>query len=113
MTIEEIILVVKKIKKIMNEIDKFGRNRKFNVADSVINSPVPWCSGYHVCFTRRRSRVRSSPEPGAFVSEKIESSRVYSVYSIVVVCSIYRKIKLVYTIQTGAVLIYILSIHFC
>ena len=24
---------------------------------------VSWCSGYHVCFTRRRSRVRSSPEP--------------------------------------------------
>ena len=25
---------------------------------------VLWCSGYHVCFTRRRSRVRTSPEPG-------------------------------------------------
>ena len=24
---------------------------------------VLWCSGYHVCFTRRRSRVRTSPEP--------------------------------------------------
>ena len=24
---------------------------------------VLWCSGYHVCFTRRRSRVRSSSEP--------------------------------------------------
>ena len=24
---------------------------------------VLWCSGYHVCFTRRRSRVRASPEP--------------------------------------------------
>ena len=28
--------------------------------------PVSWCSGYHVCFTRRRSRVRSSPKPGTF-----------------------------------------------
>ena len=24
---------------------------------------VSWCSGYHVCFTRRRSRVRASLEP--------------------------------------------------
>ena len=24
---------------------------------------VLWCSGYHVCFTRRRPRVRTSPEP--------------------------------------------------
>ena len=24
---------------------------------------VLWLSGYHVCFTRRRSRVRTSPEP--------------------------------------------------
>ena len=27
---------------------------------------VLWCSGYHVCFTRRRSRVRTSPEPLTF-----------------------------------------------
>ena len=26
-------------------------------------SSVLWCSGYHVCFTRRRSRVRTSSEP--------------------------------------------------
>ena len=26
---------------------------------------VPWCSGYHVCFTRRRSRDRSPREPFA------------------------------------------------
>ena len=26
-------------------------------------SLVLWCSGYHVCFTRRRSRVRTSSEP--------------------------------------------------
>lgn len=24
---------------------------------------VPWCSGYHVCFTRRRSPVRFRSEP--------------------------------------------------
>ena len=24
---------------------------------------VPWCSGYHVCLSRRRSRVRISSEP--------------------------------------------------
>ena len=29
----------------------------------VANEQVLWCSGYHVCFTRRRSRVRSSSEP--------------------------------------------------
>ena len=28
---------------------------------------VLWCSGYHVCFTRRRSRVRTSPEPSLFI----------------------------------------------
>ena len=27
---------------------------------------APWCSGYHVCLTRRRSRVRASPEPSFF-----------------------------------------------
>ena len=27
---------------------------------------VVWCSGYHVCFTRRRSRVRSPPWPLLF-----------------------------------------------
>ena len=27
------------------------------------SSEVLWCSGYHVCFTRRRSRVRTSSEP--------------------------------------------------
>ena len=30
-------------------------------------SLVLWCSGYHVCFTRRRSRVRTSPEPLLFM----------------------------------------------
>ena len=25
-----------------------------------------WCSGYHICFTRRRSRVRSSLEVSFF-----------------------------------------------
>ena len=24
---------------------------------------VLWCSGYHICLTRRWSRVRTSPEP--------------------------------------------------
>lgn len=28
-----------------------------------IGTPVPWCSGYHVCFTRKRSPVRSRAEP--------------------------------------------------
>lgn len=27
---------------------------------------VPWCSGYHVCFTRRRSPVRFRSEPFNF-----------------------------------------------
>ena len=27
---------------------------------------VLWCSGYHVCFTRRRSWVRTSSEPHSF-----------------------------------------------
>ena len=29
---------------------------------------VPWCSGYHVCLTRRRSRVRASLEPNSSFS---------------------------------------------
>ena len=28
---------------------------------------VRWCSGYHVCFTRRRSRVQASLEPFFFL----------------------------------------------
>ena len=28
---------------------------------------VRWCSGYHVCFTRRRPRVRASLEPDPFL----------------------------------------------
>ena len=28
---------------------------------------VPWCSGYHVCFTRRRSPVRSRAESRLFL----------------------------------------------
>ena len=28
-----------------------------------LSSPVLWCSGYHICLTRRRSWVRNSPEP--------------------------------------------------
>ena len=28
---------------------------------------VPWCSGHHVCFTRRRSPVRSWAESSSFV----------------------------------------------
>ena len=34
-----------------------------NVQWSCICVSVLWCSGYHVCFTRRRSRVRTSSEP--------------------------------------------------
>ena len=33
---------------------------------SWLNRLVLWCSGYHICFTRRRSRVRTSPEPLSF-----------------------------------------------
>ena len=32
------------------------------------SSMVRWCSGYHVCFTRRRSRVQPSLEPSFFFS---------------------------------------------
>ena len=34
---------------------------------SRVAAGVLWCSGYHVCFTRRRSRVRSSSEPELFL----------------------------------------------
>jgi hypothetical protein len=36
-----------------------------------MNILVLWCSGYHVCFTRRRSRVRTSPEPFIIVDTLI------------------------------------------
>ena len=29
---------------------------------------VRWCSGYHVCFTRRRSRVQTPNEPVCMIS---------------------------------------------
>ena len=28
---------------------------------------VPWCSGYHICLTHRRSAVRSRPRSGIFL----------------------------------------------
>lgn len=41
--------------------------------------PVLWCSGYHVCFTRRRSRVRTSPEPlDIFVLRKVQKICLYT-----------------------------------
>ena len=36
---------------------------------------VPWCSGYHVCLSRRRSRVQVSSEPPflfGFVAQSVE-----------------------------------------
>ena len=33
----------------------------------IVKRGVPWCGGYHVCFTRRRSRVRNSPGPYYFL----------------------------------------------
>ena len=34
---------------------------------------VPWCSGYHVCLSRRRSRVRFSSEPPfGFIAQSVE-----------------------------------------
>ena len=32
---------------------------------------VPWCSGYHVCLSRRRSRVRFSSEPPFFLAPQL------------------------------------------
>ena len=37
------------------------------ILNRIIGIPVPWCSGYHVCFTRKRSPVRSRAEPMAFL----------------------------------------------
>ena len=34
---------------------------------------VLWCSGYHICLTRRWSRVRTSPEPVFFMSVYIHT----------------------------------------
>ncbi len=36
------------------------------VRTTYIKQVVPWCSGYHVCFTRRRSWVRAPVEPSVF-----------------------------------------------
>lgn len=46
----------------------------------VLTCGVPWCSGYHVCFTRRRSRVRNSLEPVLFC-HLIERSAVFTFFS--------------------------------
>jgi hypothetical protein len=35
---------------------------KYQTFLTVIKTTLRWCSGYHICFTRRRSRVRSSLE---------------------------------------------------
>ena len=45
---------------------KLSVGRIYVCSISVLAAMVLWCSGYHVCFTRRRSRVRSSSEPDAF-----------------------------------------------
>ena len=44
---------------------------------------VPWCSGHHVCLTRRRSRVRASSEPD-FFSLNINCRSIY--LEVIAVC---------------------------
>ena len=67
---------------------------------------VLWCSGYHVCFTRRRSRVRNSPEPlfcfdGKIVSQAgIQDHSTFQINyitntwfcGVVVITSVYKQI---------------------
>ena len=36
---------------------------------------VPWCSGYHVCLSRRRSRVRFSSEPPLWLCSSVGRAR--------------------------------------
>ena len=46
--------------------DRLNAKTGFNarlIGHSRPNTRAPWCSGYHICLTRRRPRVRSSPEP--------------------------------------------------
>ena len=52
----------KKLQFLMSPVKKswWCINCKILVKFSVL---VRWCSGYHVCFTRRRSRVRTPNEP--------------------------------------------------
>ena len=53
---------------------------------------APWCSGYHVCLTRRRSRVRTSPEPH-FATRILQStslSPVKVIYKTIVLIPIFE-----------------------
>ena len=36
---------------------------------------VPWCSGYHVCLSRRRSRVQFSSEPPLWLCSSVGRAR--------------------------------------
>ena len=50
-----------------------GSDRTSRVSEREI-IVVRWCSGYHVCFTRRRSRVQASLEPLLFFFFGLEKS---------------------------------------
>ena len=54
------------------------RFRLYSIFDKPTNVKVPWCSGYHVRFTRERSRVRSSLGPQSFSRFAIENSNTHS-----------------------------------
>ena len=45
---------------------------------------VRWCSGYHVCFTRRRSRVQASLEPLLFLFPSTEEKETFLFHSLAI-----------------------------
>ena len=39
---------------------------------------IPWCSGYHICLTRRRSPVRSRVESTDFWKQLKKTTKFYN-----------------------------------
>ena len=53
-----------------------------NPSPAIFNNKVPWCSGYHACLSRRRSRVRFPSGPfilcGCSLVVKLQPSKLLS-----------------------------------
>ena len=64
-------------------VARWAHNPKVVGSNPAPATMVPWCSGYHVCLSRRRSRVQTPSEPPFFlgfiaqsVEQRTENPRV-------------------------------------
>ena len=54
-------------------VARWAHNPKVVGSNPAPATMVPWCSGYQVCLSRRRSRVQSSSEPPyGFIAQSVE-----------------------------------------